>query len=341
MPARIKYNRRAISRLEYDADRGLTFELGIQVLDIPVNDYPTGEAGEPVPTIGWDPWAQARCLTMFGTGVGDYKTRFPQMGDPFPEPIDEGDPDLSHATVTNQIITGMDSARNIVNATIRYQSPLGPQGPSETIVFSLDQGVQQAFIKTHKTADGSEVLSGWYLKGAMNTSHKGGAPPAAPYDYATGQRAPIYDAPAQKLTVFDTLIARGYATATQWNAVKSTIRAARGHINSDTAGVWAPRGNWLFLGPQVRANTSNTLFEIQLTFIEGLGSARWFPIIPFIDRYGRHPADSATEADLAIHAPPIGFPPPVGRQIRINGLTMASVQPETEFATKFTFGPIA
>jgi hypothetical protein len=83
----------------------------------------------------------------------------------------------------------------------------------------------------------------------------------------------------------------------------------------------------------VTVSNGGTIGTIVHRVIEGAGAGRWFPIMKFINQHGEQPADAAPDALLETAVDSPGFPPPVGTQIRICGVTMASMCLETDFVT--------
>lgn len=335
--SRIKFDLRGPALVTNDQNQGLTIERGVQVLDFPITNK-SGTAS--------DPQAILRALTMTGSGPGDYINRFPQLFDRYPPP-DGGSGsgsgsalDFSFCYVTNQRVTGLDVANNILNAVIRYHSPIGPQSGA-TITYTVNDSNQQSTIKTYSTADGSQVLSGWYQPGFNNSAHY--PAPTSPNDDIVDGGAPlaaVLPVAAQKLVSHRVITATAQTFPSTWNSLKAPFQAARSCINSDTTGVWAPRGLWLYLGPSITYNNAGTVGYLTHTIAEAVGTGRWFAILPYFNQHGEHPADSAAEADLSTavdeDSDPVAYPPVLGGQIRINGLTMASIQGEVNFATLFS-----
>jgi hypothetical protein len=327
MAAYIRFDRRGPARVENSIDNGLLIERGIQVSNFTI----TNKTGT-----GSDPQVLLRCLSMLGSGVGDYVNRFPQLHDPYPpKNVLGGDVDFSFCTVRGQRITGIDRSNRTVEAIISYHSPIGPQSPG-VITYTVHRKTLQHWVRTFVTAGGLEVLSTWYQPGGDINAHWNA--PTSPRDttdpVAIAQTG-ILSAPAQKLLTSRVIEITGITYKDEWDSQKATFDAAAGCINSDTSGVWAPRGTWLYVGTDVTISNGGTIGTITHVIIEGVGSGRWFPILPYFDQHGVHPADSAPEINLQTAADSPGYPPPLGTQIRINGLTMASVQNETNFHTLF------
>lgn len=321
MSTRIKFDLRGPSLVNNDLLQGLTIERGVQILDFGITNKTSTSS---------DPMVLLRALAMVGSGPGDYIARFPQLDDTYPPP-NGGDPDFTFCTVTNQRITGLDRAKHILNAVIRYHSPIGPQSEG-VVTYTVNDASQQAWVRTYVTADGSEVLSGWYEPDYAFNDH---------FDAPGGPDAPgfiplasILSAPTQKLYSHRIIRAIGRTTRSNWNSVKGPFHAARGMINADTTGAWAPRGKWLYLGPSATYNNAGVIGTIEHVVMEAVG--RWFPIQPFFNQHGEHPADSSTEVELTTADDSPGYPPPVGRQIRISGLTMSSIYYEANFASLFS-----
>jgi hypothetical protein len=296
-----------------------------------------------------DPYALARCLAMLGSGPTDWVNRFPQLGDGYPPPTVVGDPTLNGLlSVSKQRITSVDKAKHIIAATIRYRSPTGPGGTGTgAINYTVEDRHVQSSIKTTQTANGTQQISVWYLKpgitGYVPTNHVVAPDPPNFSDPFTGRKAAVVRVePVTKITSSRVIVARGVATQAQWNTVKAAIRGARSKINQNTTGDWSPRGKWLFLGPSISYTSGfgSASVNVELTFLEATGTNLWFPLQAYFNQHNEYPADAAPESALATAGGSPGYPPPVGNQIRINGLTMASVQLEADFNALFGFAPI-
>jgi hypothetical protein len=139
-----------------------------------------------------------------------------------------------------------------------------------------------------------------------------------------------------KIITYRSLRASGFMTGSQWNSIKANIRASSGCLN---AGPWGssadPRGSWLFLGPISRTNDQGAWFHVQLDFVRGEKDTSFYPIGYYRRRFdGAVPKDAASEDEVLAGGLPV-----VGGIYRTNGASIASIYPEANWMSLFTFTP--
>jgi hypothetical protein len=224
------------------------------------------------------------------------------------------------AILTNRRLAGIRQFNKTVRGELIYQAPPTFDGGT-TINYTIVDAFQTAHILTSSTADGSENLYTLYKKGGDVHSAM------------TDTDAKAYPFEATKMVTFRSIRALGYATGTQWNAVKAGVRAAAGKLNSTPWGTH-PRGSWAFLGPITRTQDAGQSYVIQLDFVRGDKDHHFYPIGFYRDILGRLPVDAATEENVLEGGLPV-----LGGIYRTNGASIASVTDESNWAGLFSFGP--
>lgn len=236
----------------------------------------------------------------------------PQLGDLFPKP------EYAEAILEEHRLRTIDGFRRSAYLDLVYRATPVPLTPGTPIQFEVEQSSQQVTVTTYSTSDGHAITI-WYKKGES----------AGTQTFPTGGIRK--GAGVTKVQTYDVLRAVGRATKVQWNAIKASIRSARGKINEDPWG-GAGVGTYLFLGPTTRSFSKSKAIDISLDF---LGDPKGhYPLVAYFDEHGEHPADSAEENDIRGPGVPSG-----GGMYTRNGLTLASIYEETTFSPLFGFTP--
>jgi hypothetical protein len=136
------------------------------------------------------------------------------------------------AILTNRRLAGIRQFNKTVRGELIYQAPPTFDGGT-TINYTIVDAFQTAHILTSSTADGSENLYTLYKKGGDVHSAM------------TDTDAKAYPFEATKMVTFRSIRALGYATGTQWNAVKAGVsrcgrkaqQHALGHASARLVGV--------------------------------------------------------------------------------------------------------
>lgn len=224
------------------------------------------------------------------------------------------------AILVNRRLVGIQGFTKVVRGELIYTAP--PLTDGQPISWTVSDADQTAHVLTSTTADGSANLYTLYKPG--------GATDVAQTDVD----AKDYSFAAPKVTTYRAIRASGFMTGDSWRSIKPDIRASAGCLN---AGVWGPdpRGQWLFLGSISRTNDQGAWYHVQLDFVRGEKPHSFYPIGFYRRRWdGAIPKDAATEEEVLSGGLPV-----VGGIYRTNGATIASIYPEANWMSLFTFDP--
>lgn len=190
--------------------------------------------------------------------------------------------------------------------------------------YLLSVDYQTTRIQTAMTAGGVKPITIWYDHDL----------PPVDYDEEFPPKGIDKVAKASKFRSYKVLTATGYATLTQWNGIKESVKGVADSINADEWGS-SPRGTWYFPGPQVTRVRGNPMLRIQLPFLEAKDGH--FPVIMWHNREGKIPFNVTAEKTLREQAP--AGPPAEGELKKSKGICIPSVQDEGDFSPVFSFTP--
>ena len=114
-----------------------------------------------------------------------------------------------------------------------------------------------------------------------------------------------------------------------WDLIKANYRAVAGNINSTTWGSYT-RGTVFFLGPNTTTQNVGAQVLVELIFLIELKG--FYPLLSWFTYTGEHPSDSVSEATLRGRGLPAE-----DDVLQGNGLTLCSVQDESDFSLVFDF----
>jgi hypothetical protein len=223
-------------------------------------------------------------------------------------------------------INSVDSV--MVDLIYRQRTDDSSGGHGSANTWTITDSNQTSHLTTYATANGTQNTEVWYTAATGSVITEGDIEPPAD---ARRRIVGVHKFKSNRV-----ITASGRLRKDDWDSWKTTVRAAKDHINADTWG-GATRGTWLFLGPTTRffdrLNNPSSLVYVELTFVEEPDGH--YPVVGYIDPQGIHPFNCATEYELRHY----GGLPPVGGITRRRGKTLVSVQSEVAFSPLFAFSP--